>query len=305
MNFLSLHVIKKWMNSSNKLNLNFFTLIFILFSLIIISLSLKQSSRFIKKSQSILENIKHSRLIKSQNCKINTIYEIPRDSTIVIGHLYGSPTNYNNFIDKNAQKFLIENKLKIKNLFLTGDIFQTPSKEKWAHLYKEFGDDMNIIIAPGNHDIGNKSYLKIFNSSIKQNKIFPIILEDTHNSYIFENSIKSGWHIKENIFYKIKNLKKNKNVFLLRHNIAAKELILLANSKVLLKENLPDIKKINNELDRNITIISGDGGAYKNNPRFFCKRMGRVKYIINGIGGIKGDSILIIKNNQIFKYKIN
>ena len=131
MNFLSLHVIKKWMNSSNKLNLNFFTLIFILFSFIIISLSLKQSSRFIKKSQSILENIKHSRLIKSQNCKINTIYEIPRDSTIVIGHLYGSPTNYNNFIDKNAQKFLIENKLKIKNLFLTGDIFQTPSKEKY------------------------------------------------------------------------------------------------------------------------------------------------------------------------------
>ena len=258
--------------------------------------------KLIYKSKFYINNFKISRLLKTNNCNIKTTTEIPKNSTIIIGHLYGSPYTQNDFIDKKAQEFLSNNKLKIKNLFLTGDIFHTPSKEKWDKLFTFLGDQMNIIIAPGNHDIGNLSSEKFFNSSIKQPNFFPLKYQDTNNIYIFENSIKSGWHIKENIFKNINNINKSKNVILLRHNIAVKELILLANSRDFLEKNLPDFKELNSSLSREIIIISGDGGAFKHLPRVFCIKNGKVKYIINGLGGIKKDSILIINNNQILKY---
>lgn len=60
----------------------------------------------------------------------------------------------------------------------------------------------------------------------------------------------------------------------------------------------------NKKLNRDI-IISGNGGAFKPLPRVFCRTDNKVKHIINGIGGIKGDSILIINNKQMSKYIIN
>ena len=95
------------------------------------------------------------------------------------------------------------------------------------------------------------------------------------------------------------------NIFLLRHNIAAKELVLLANSNAFLGKNLHDFKEINKNLNKDIVIISGDGGAFKSLPRVFCRENDKVKHIINGIGGIKEDSFLIINKNQISKYIIN
>ena len=279
--------------------------IIILFLFIICTYFFNLPLKLINKSRFYINNLKKSSLIKASNCSLNSINKIPNSSTIVIGHLYGSPSNHNNFIDKKAQEFLLENKLKIKNLFLTGDIFHTPSKEKWNKLFTLLGDDINIIIAPGNHDIGSLSSQKTFNISIKQSKVFPITFQDDNNVYIFENSIKSGWHIKENIFNEINKINKRKNVFLLRHNIGVKELILFANSRDFLENDLSNFNKINQALERDIIIISGDGGAFKDLPRLFCIKNGKVKYIINGLGGVKEDSILIIKNNQIFKYILN
>ena len=277
----------------------------ILFLFIICTFFLNLPFKFINKSIIYINNLKKSSLIKASNCSINLINNIPNKSTIVIGHLYGSPSNHNNFIDKKAEEFLFKNKSKIKNLFLTGDIFHTPSKEKWNKLFTLLGNQINIIIAPGNHDIGNLSSQKIFNSSIKQSQFFPIIYQDDNNVYIFENSIKSGWHIKKDIFYEINKINKSKNVFLLRHNIGVRELIVFANSRDFLEKNLSDFKGINQSLERDVTIISGDGGAFINLPRLFCLKNRKVKYIINGLGGIKKDSILIISNNQIYEYILN
>lgn len=279
--------------------------IIILFLFVIFSLYLKFHIKVLNKIKIKVNAIRTSRLIKTNNCSINRIKEIPNNSTIIIGHLYGSPKYHNNFIDKNTEKLLDKNKSKIKNLFLTGDIFFSPDKKKWANLYNSYGDSMNIIIAPGNHDIGNLKNLKIFNQSIKQAKYFPFIYKDSNNVFIFENSIESGWKIDENIFSKINSIEKNKTIFLLRHNIAAKELILLANSRAFLDKNLHNFKEINKKLNRKIIIISGDSGAFKNLPRVFCRSNDKVRHIINGIGGIKGDSLLIISNKKLYKYTIN
>ena len=91
----------------------------------------------------------------------------------------------------------------------------------------------------------------------------------------------------------------------MRHNIAAKELILLANSNDFLEENLHDFKEINKRLNRNIIIISGDGGASHMLPRFFCRTNDKVMHIVNGIGGLKEDTLLIINNNQMSKFILN
>ncbi len=277
-----------------------------MFFLIISSFSYpKITSYFKSKYKNHIHNLEITRLLKTNNCNVKIIDEVPFNSTVIIGHLYGSPANHNNFIDQKAQKFLIDNKLKIKNLFLTGDVFHTPSLEKWVKLFDLLERDMNLIIAPGNHDIGSLSSQEIFNKSIKHNISYPIVFKEANNLFVFENSIESGWHIKENTFQKINKLDKNKNIFLLRHNIAAKELIRLGNSRALLKNKLHDFKFIDESLERDITIISGDGGAFQKLPRFFCRKIGNVKYIVNGIGGIKGDIVLIISNKEIFKYNIN
>ena len=103
----------------------------------------------------------------------------------------------------------------------------------------------------------------------------------------------------------IKKIDKNKNLFILRHNIAARELIKYANSEAFLERELPNLKEINNLLRRDITIISGDGGAFKKQPRFYCREFGNIKYIINGIGGLRGDTILVINKNKIFRFILN
>lgn len=279
--------------------------IIILFLFVIFSFYLEIPKKVINKFKFQINTIKRSRIIKTNNCSIKKTNKIPNDATIIIGHLYGSPTSHNYFIDKNTEELLIKNKSIIKNLFLTGDIFHSPDKDKWEKLYYLYEDNMNIIIAPGNHDIGNLKDLKIFNSSIKQDNYFPVIYEESNNVFIFENSIESGWKIDEKIFSIINSIDKNKNVYLLRHNIAAKELILLANSNAFLEKNLHDFKEINKRLNRNIIIISGDGGAFQTLPRVFCRTNDKVMHIINGIGGLKEDSLLIINDNQISKFTIN
>lgn len=261
--------------------------------------------RIFNKSNNFINNIKLLRLIKKENCNISILNEIPKNSTIVIGHLYGSPSKENNFIDKKAEKFLLTNKKYIQNLFLTGDVFFNPSREKWSKLYNLLDKSMKILIAPGNHDIGEGERLEIFKESINQNNQYPIIYEEGKNVYIFENSIKSGWHIQENTFNEIKKVNQNSQVILLRHNIAARELIPLANSRDLLKRDLPYLKEIDNLLNRNIIMISGDGGAFKKLPRIFCRTYGNIKYIINGLGGIEGDSVLVIHNSKIYSYVLN
>lgn len=269
---------------------------------VIISLYFKLPLRTFYKTKTFINNIKFSKLIKNNDCSFSILNEIPNNSSIIIGHLYGSPSNHNNFIDKKAEKFLLLNKKKIRNLFLTGDIFAEPSKAKWNKLYNLLDKDMKILIAPGNHDIGEILHLNIFNESVKQNKDFPIIFAEDNNVFILENSIESGWHIQENTIKEINNIPQDKTVFLLRHNIATKELTPLSNSRAFLKKYLPYSKEIIEQINKDITIISGDGGAFKKLPRIFCRTYGNIKYIINGLGGIEGDSVLVIHDNKIYSY---
>ena len=53
--------------------------------------------------------------------------------------------------------------------------------------------------------------------------------------------------------------------------------------------------------DKNITFIYGDGGAFPNRKRLVCKQIGSTRHIVNGIGEITNDKILIFYKNKIFQ----
>ena len=130
-------------------------------------------------------------------------------------------------------------------------------------------------------------YLSIFGY---QTDRFNKILESKISNY--NRNIKVG--LKD---IKIKIDVKNFNFF-----------ISTKNSEVFFSETKFRIKKVNaylslnSLLKRNIIIISGDGGALKKLPRIFCRTLGNIKYIINGLGGIEGDSVLVIHDNKIYSY---
>ena len=67
---------------------------------------------------------------------------------------------------------------------------------------------------------------------------------------------------------------------------------------------LPSYKKLERNL-RSTTIISGDGGAFKHLPRISCYKFASNRYIVNGIGEIKNDRVLVVGNKNIYQLRIN
>ena len=242
-----------------------------------------------------------------QNCTYEKIENIPQNSIIVIGHAYGSPLNVTkeDYLPKKVAKFLNQNKDKIETLILTGDIFWQPSKKKWDKLFLDYNNYFNIHIAPGNHDIDTENKKKIFqNSNFKSDNFYKI--KDFRNDFYFiENSIISNWHLNPFMINQMKNLP-NGSFTIFRHNIAVKELVHLANSTALMSITLPSVKNLQKKVDelKSLTIISGDGGAFKELPRITCLSFKNIKFIINGIGDIDDDKIIIISENKLFSYNL-
>lgn len=49
----------------------------------------------------------------------------------------------------------------MNTLIFTGDVFNVPSIEKWELLRKTVGENIDIYIAPGNHDVVRPDSLDI------------------------------------------------------------------------------------------------------------------------------------------------
>ena len=242
---------------------------------------------------------------KSQNCDFKFIKYIPKDSSVIIGHAYGSPSNHNDFIDQRLESFIIENNSKINNYFFTGDVFSQPNQKKWEKLYSLINEDSKIFIAPGNHDLFSKESEIIFKNSINQPRRLPFHVEVKDYKFIIEDSTSSNWQIEQKTVSYINNINLKFPTILLRHNIPVRELLPIANSNYGLKSQLPSIEKFNKLFKKELIVISGDSGAFTFLPRFSCLKNGNIKIISNGIGGVKDDTILVVSDKSIFKYKIN
>ena len=255
-------------------------------------------TRFTLNNQSESNNI-------LKNCEINFIKNIPNNSSIIVGHAYGSPKTYGEFISNRLEKVLLENNSKIKNIFFTGDVFFSPSKEKWAKLYSFLGDDKRIIIAPGNHDVGNENSRFLFNNSVKQEINFPFIFSFQDFRVIVDDSTINSWQLSKKTIELANKESMNKKVLLIRHNIANKEFLDLINSDAGLEKELPNIEELLDSINKEIIFVVGDGGAWESKPRFFCKKKNNLTFIVNGLGDLPGDTILVLYENKIYKYQLN
>ena len=103
-------------------------------------------------------------------CQIEKINYIPENSTLIVGHAYGSPDSNNNFISNKIKNLIIQN--KFKEVIFTGDVLKLPSEKKWEELNDLFyKNKTNFYIAPGNHDVGigeNDKLLNIYGRNRKR-----------------------------------------------------------------------------------------------------------------------------------------
>ena len=242
-------------------------------------------------------------LVFIDKCQIEEINYIPQNSSLIVGHAYGSPNSNNYLITEKIKNLIIEN--KFKEIIFTGDVIKSPNKKKWQELKDFFYENKtNFFISPGNHDVGigedNSLYDIYKNSEIKPQK-FPYILDTNNFSIVIENTSTNYWKLSEETLRLILDNRNAKNLLVLTHHIIVKDLIKFANSKHGKPKKLYNFNKFK---DYNLTIISGDSGAFESLPRIGCFQKNKFKYIFNGIGEIKNDKVIILNNGKIFTYEI-
>tara|TARA_Y100000816_G_C25974957_1_gene508930 strand:- start:2 stop:865 length:864 start_codon:yes stop_codon:yes gene_type:complete len=240
---------------------------------------------------------------KFKQCPIEKIDYVPEESVVVIGHAYGNPENQNLFLAPKVSSFLSNHSSNIDVVFFTGDVFQTSSDDKWSWLATYFKDDFKIFIAPGNHDVGTNENPKktAFYSSpyyLPTSEIVNLQGID----FILEDSIKSNWLV-DTATIELINTSQNE-VILLRHNIASKDILDVANSDAGISDNLPNKLGEAGLINKDLIILSGDGGAKAYMPRTFCRQSGRIFEIVNGIGEHPDDEVVIINKGQIYLHRI-
>lgn len=245
-------------------------------------------------------------------CSIPSVDSIPKESTVLIGHAYGSHTYSRqrelirkDFIAPVVIKFLEEQKFNIKTVIFTGDVFRIPSELKWRKLLKKYKNDFEIIVAPGNHDIGylsEDSRREIFSKEIKELDLYPFLYSSSGFYLLIDNSIDNKY-FHNVISNKLLNKINDKDLLIIRHHIPIKELRFLSNDRIWTKD-LPSGKKLSNYI-KNVTFISGDGGAFNYLQRIGCINLNTNKFIVNGIGENIDDRVIILNNKKILEYRIN
>lgn len=280
-------------------------------------------NRLIRKvhrdSETILINLKTQlQAISSTNnskCSIQSINKLQTNSIAIIGHAYGShygsKRRGNVSFSPNLKKFFDKNKKHLDIIIFSGDILKEPSLRKWEKFFSYFGPRISIYIAPGNHDVGNyedSSLRDVFNQTMYKNKIpnqYPFYFINKKSLFIIDDSNTKVSNIKkiESIILSNKELE---NIYIIRHHVLSLSLKQSANGTSL-NPYLSDqyFKNIQfKDSAKKLTFIYGDGGAFPHQTRIDCLNIGNTRHIVNGIGEQPGDTLLIIRNNQIFRKEI-
>ena len=170
---------------------------------------------------------------------------------------------------------------------------------------------IGIHISPGNHDVGisgvsaRRDIFEIMQNKkgFKYNYPYHLLIED--NLLIIDDSNTENLDFSK-INELIKTYGNKKNIYIIRHHVIPYSLRWSSNGRGIqgyigkkdIKENFSYKDK------RKITFIYGDGGASRQLPRIDCRIIGNTKHILNGIGDIDENLLLILKNNNLYKIRI-
>jgi len=246
-----------------------------------------------------------------KSCTVAAITELPNQFSTVIGHAYGAHkyASSERFLAPKVYSFLLEHSKSIDAVIFTGDVFSVPGAAKWRRLVDEFSE-MQIFVAPGNHDVQNPDFKKIFFKEIfdlnnPNDRVFPFFMNTQNFDILIDNSIENRWSIDSQVVKKVDKFMSDSVIA--RHDTPIKELIQFSNSVYSPEEILlPNVENFVKDFKsrRKFTWIIGDGGAWEFLPRLVCKEHGNHKFIVNGIGEVKNDVILILHEGEIYQYLI-
>ena len=210
-----------------------------------------------------------------------------------------------------VKRFYELNKENIDLIVFAGDVLKEPNIDRWKTFYSIFDKELIIYIAPGNHDVsgyrddlGNNSFDLIKHKS--QSDKFPFSFIHDNNLFIIDDSNILRDSLEE--IYSIINIRNQyRNIFVIRHHVLPEALRNSANAQGIQPYLKDDFLESYAELNdgRRITFIYGDGGALISRPRIACIKIANVNHIVSGIGEIKGDYVLIINNQEIYRKEID
>ena len=283
-----------------KIKILSFAIIFFLFGYFINAYKIV----FIWKINSFIKNFKNS----SSLC-IPETKNIPQNSMIIVGHAYGNPLSSvfrgDQGISPKLTKVLKNNAKQINEIVFSGDVLHNPSLKRWENLFSEL-ENFKIYIAPGNHDVGlgndsaKRDIFKMFTQNSEINNNYPFFFKKDNSLFIIDDSNLLRNSLKK-IIEIISNNNKFKKVFIIRHHILTKSMSKLTNgipSHPLIEEKFLK-KEMDLFKDKEIIFIYGDGGS-SHRLSLYCREIGNVKHLINGIGENNDDIILIFNNNNLY-----
>lgn len=246
-------------------------------------------------------------LNKFKRCNIPMTSVIDSNSNVFVGHAYGSHSSTTeSFLSPDVENFIKMNSSKLNLLVFTGDVFSVPSLEKWKKLRNIVDRKLDILIAPGNHDVGRPDSNDIFKISEFGKQTYPIITNLDNVPLILENSVQSEWLVSQSTLDLVNSIDENNStVIIARHHTPIRELAPLTNIVNFGSKNLDSIEKLSQKFNQNQKYywIIGDSGA-DHLPRLSCLKFKNHIFLINGLGELEGDSILIYRNQEFYEYTL-
>ena len=196
---------------------------------------------------------------------------------------------------------------KIKTVIFTGDVFLNPSLKKWNKLENQFGSKIKIIVSPGNHDVGmggeDNSLREAFDKTPYSNKYYPYLLKESNSFIIIEDSTINYGEIQDGLVNLINKIPTESSIFVFRHHIPIVELSPYSNTSI--NKSFSSLNELKDLVSKKVTFISGDSGNKIYHPRYTCQYSRNLKFITNGIGEFKKDTVLLLKNQKIFRYVLH
>ena len=240
-----------------------------------------------------------------QSCSLPITSNLEENSHLFIGHSAGSPltAKYDDFIAPNVLNLIKKYGDKFKSITFTGDVFYIPSLSKWEKLENLKILNQEFFISPGNHDIDRPDSKDVFKLSPFGKKDYPFI-NTLHNfPIVIDDSIGSNWSVSDKTILMINQLESEK-VFIARHNVPVSDLLTFANSDVAMSPELDNVENFVLDFDKNVDYfwIIGDGGKYKRLPRLTCAKYKNHTFLINGVGELEGDSVIILNKGKLYQY---
>ena len=255
----------------------------------------------------LISSKKSININKFTSCNITKVSEVINDSHAFIGHAYGAPSKsqFNNFIAKNAYDFITKNKTRLRSITFTGDVFSVPSLDKWKKLSREINENLQIFIAPGNHDILRPDSKDIFQLSEFGKQDYPFLKYLDSTPVIFDDSISSSWEV-SNKTLELANKKDSEVVIIARHNIPTSDLLEVSNSSAGMSRELEIVESLVQRFNKDTSYywVIGDGGAFPGLPRLSCLTFLNHTFLVNGLGEVSGDSVLLFNEGNFYQYEV-